>query len=333
MAELELRHLRAVRAVADSGSVSKASTLLGISQPALTAQLKRIERILGGELFERSSHGTRPTALGGFVLGRADALLADMRSLVVSAQRHSKTDLVETLRVGYVPLLIIGRFIEELHERIIGLDVQTWAEPAALTLLKLLSTGRVDVALMERFDGTEPHHFEGLGVRPLATEPIFVGIAEGHPAIMGGVVRLADLAGSDWILPPPHENAVRLRFQAACEEAGFAPRIRHYSSEGGTAGTLIAQGAVCLAQAASAPPPGLLALPLAGDPLWTTLLFVTREDHDPGPMTDEVFRCAVLAYRSSVDRNPHFARWWRLHPELQEKCTERLLTVSSVISP
>lgn len=315
MAELELRHLRAVRAVAETGSVSKASTVLGISQPALTAQLKRIERILGGELFERSAQGSRPTALGGFVLNRADALLADMRSLVVSARKHGESATPTTLRVGYVPLLIIGSLIEQLRTRLVEVDVQTWAEPAALMLLKLLSTGRVDCALVEKFDGTEPHHYDGLVVRPLATEPIFAGIAEGHPAIKDDQVDLADLADVDWVLPPPHENAVRVRFQAACAAAGFVPRIRHYTSEAGTAGTLIAQGAVCLAQAASAPPPGLLALPFKGDPLWTTLLFAMRDDKSVLPMLDEVFQCAVAAYRASMSRNPHFARWCESHPE------------------
>lgn len=311
MAELELRHLRAVRAVADGGSVSRAATVLGVSQPALTAQLKRIERILGGDLFVREPSGVRPTELGRFVLARADALLSDMQALVATARSHGEA-VAETLKVGYVPLLIIGRFIEELGKT---LDVQTYAEPASLTLLKLLSTGRVDVALLERFDGTEPHHYAGLTVRTLATEPIFVGIAQGHPAIRGGVVDLADLAGVDWILPPPHENCVRVRFLQACAAAGFTPRVRHFTSEAGTAGTLIAQGAVCLAQAASAPPPGLLALPLAGDPLWTTLLFATREDDARTPATDEVFRCAEVAYVASRQRNPHFARWCRQHPE------------------
>ncbi len=259
----------------------------------------------------RGPSGVHPTELGRFVLARADALLSDMQALVASARRHGESG-PETLRIGYVPLLIIGRFTEELGER--ELDVQTYAEPASLMLLKLLSTGRVDVALLERFDGTEAHHFTGLTVRTLATQPIFVGIADGHPAIRDGVVDLADLAGCDWILPPPHENCVRVRFLQACAAAGFSPRVRHFTSEAGTAGTLIAQGAVCLAQAASAPPPGLVALPLRGDPLWTTLLFATREDDARTPTTDEVFRCAETAYTASRQRNPHFARWCGLAP-------------------
>ena len=49
--ELEVRHLRAVCAIADHGSVHKAARQLGVTQPSLTTQLARIERALGGRLF------------------------------------------------------------------------------------------------------------------------------------------------------------------------------------------------------------------------------------------------------------------------------------------
>lgn len=57
---LELRHLRVVCAIAETGSVTKAASTLGLAQPALTAQLQRIERTLGGPLFERDRRGPVP---------------------------------------------------------------------------------------------------------------------------------------------------------------------------------------------------------------------------------------------------------------------------------
>ncbi|MFC7587759.1 LysR family transcriptional regulator [Nonomuraea antimicrobica] len=87
--DLELRHLRIVRAVADAGSVSKAASLLGLAQPALTAQLKRIERVLGGALFERDRHGARPTRLGELVLARARVLLPAAKELQEEAVRFA----------------------------------------------------------------------------------------------------------------------------------------------------------------------------------------------------------------------------------------------------
>ncbi|WP_454851027.1 helix-turn-helix domain-containing protein [Promicromonospora soli] len=59
-----MRHLRMVVAVAESGSVTKAAAALGIAQPALTAQLNRIDRSLGGNVFVRDRFGARPTELG-----------------------------------------------------------------------------------------------------------------------------------------------------------------------------------------------------------------------------------------------------------------------------
>lgn len=68
--ELELRHLKTIRAIAEAGSLTRAATVLGLAQPALSAQLRRIERALGGALFERGRHGVRTTALGELVLRR-----------------------------------------------------------------------------------------------------------------------------------------------------------------------------------------------------------------------------------------------------------------------
>ena len=85
--DLEIRHLKVVCAIAETGSVTKAASRLGLAQPALTAQLQRIERILGGTLFERDRRGARPTALGELVLSRARVLLPAMKGLRDDAAR------------------------------------------------------------------------------------------------------------------------------------------------------------------------------------------------------------------------------------------------------
>lgn len=69
--ELEVRHLRALCAIADTGSLHQAARRLGVSQPSLTTQLRRIENTLGAELFRRERTGCRPTLLGRSVLSRA----------------------------------------------------------------------------------------------------------------------------------------------------------------------------------------------------------------------------------------------------------------------
>lgn len=81
-----MRHLRALCAIADTGSLHKAARQLGMSQPSLTTQLRRIENSLGAELFSRERTGCRPTPLGRAVLSRARPLVAEMAALVVEAK-------------------------------------------------------------------------------------------------------------------------------------------------------------------------------------------------------------------------------------------------------
>ena len=102
--ELELRHLRLIVTVAEQGSVTRAAATLGLTQPALTAQLNRIDRAFGGPVFTRDQRGARPTALGELVLGRAKVLLPAMSALVDDAGRlvgRARARRPRSVRVGH----------------------------------------------------------------------------------------------------------------------------------------------------------------------------------------------------------------------------------------
>ncbi|MGH3434844.1 MAG: LysR family transcriptional regulator [Sciscionella sp.] len=314
MAELELRHLRVVCAVADAGSVSKAAARLGVSQPALSAQLTRIERVLGGLLFERGRAGITATELGEFVLHRATTLLRDMEVLVSTARERSE-DGRSVLRAGSIPLLTVGAFVDQLRGLPELEDVQTFIEGSAALVFELLVTGRVDVALFERFEALSTLRHAGITVREFSVEPQFVAVAEWHPTAGNDAIDLAELARCDWVVPPPHENGQRQQLTEACEAAGFTPRVRHFTSEASTARTLVAQGAVSLATAGSKDGGGLVVRRLTGDPIMTELLFATRDSGWFAERADALFACAARAHQTTVDRNPAFRQWWDEHPE------------------
>lgn len=86
MPDLELRHLRAVCAIAEEGSVTKAATRLGLTQPAMSAQLRTVELIIGGRLFERTTNGSVPTDLGRQVVDTARRVLDEVGRLLSSAR-------------------------------------------------------------------------------------------------------------------------------------------------------------------------------------------------------------------------------------------------------
>ena len=74
---LELRHLRALVVLAEELSFTRAARRLGIAQPALSAQISRLERRLGAKLVERSTRSVELTPTGRDLLLRAQRALAE----------------------------------------------------------------------------------------------------------------------------------------------------------------------------------------------------------------------------------------------------------------
>lgn len=328
MAELELRHLRVVQAVAETGSLTKAAARLGVSQPALTAQLARIERMLGGTLFDRGPQGAEPTALGRFIVGRASALLADMSALVGAArQQAAAMSTRPSLRVGTTPMLMLAGFIKQLHRRGGYGQVSTLVEPSSQAVLELLAASRIDVALCVRSDDLSPNDIGGIRVRTLTHEPVLIALADSHPLAHRDCVDLADLADCDWVVPPPHDNPFRRRLVAACTAAGFTPRLRHFTNDSATARQLTSHGAVSLADAASTSGDGISVLPLRGEPLICEIMFATRLADPPAAIADDLFHAAAGGYLSTLERNPpYLRRWWDQHPECRASIAQALAT-------
>ncbi|CRK61118.1 small neutral protease regulatory protein [Alloactinosynnema sp. L-07] len=314
MAELEIRHLRAICSIADEGSVSRAAIRLGVTQPALTAQLRSIERLIGGELFRRSPNGSVPTELGRSVIRSARVVLEDMTALLATARNHVRQPGEVPLVVAATPMLFIGAMIGELRAWFRA-ELRTEIDSSAPVLLDLVAAKQADLAVFERFEGMENRQLSEVEVRTIVDEPQFVALSENNPLAEQDEVDLADLADFDWVAPPPDQDPMRLRFRAICEAMGFTPRITHHVTEGRAAMALAAAGAVCLAQPASLGGPGFVIRPLRGSELSAPIVLVIRLDGMFAARRQELFACVAHAYRFIVDRNPTYAKWWEHHPE------------------
>src|ERR1700761_1933162 len=145
---LELRHLKVVCAIAETGSVTKAAAQLGLAQPALTAQLQRIERTLGGPLFERDRRGARPTALGELVLSRARVLLPAMKGLQDEAARlaGSGTDdaVMARYRIGTIGGPVIGGLVTRLSDIQPEAQITTHSSYVTDELAGMVAAGKLD---------------------------------------------------------------------------------------------------------------------------------------------------------------------------------------------
>lgn len=109
--ELELRHLRCLVEIVDTGSFTDAAIELGVSQAAISRTLLALERILGVRLLHRTSRTVTPTTAGVQVLARARNLLADADELV-----HQATTGHTRLHIGHA-WSAMGRHTAEFQRR------------------------------------------------------------------------------------------------------------------------------------------------------------------------------------------------------------------------
>jgi DNA-binding transcriptional LysR family regulator len=307
--ELEVRHLRALCAIADAGSVRKAALQLGMTQPSLTTQLRRIEDAIGGLLFTRGQTGSRPTPLGHSVLSRARPIVAEMTALVTAARDAAAGTGGARLRVGSVGSRVVAGWLRRIHARLPDTDITIHIEVSASTLLQLLATNQLDVAFIHETEGFPLHIPAGVERRVLVSrEPRFVALAATHPAARRPVIGLAELADDSWIVDPTadHEWAALRR---AFTSAGLNPRLVHVR-DNTTAADLVASGeAVRPCQPTAAPTPGTVLRPLAGDPLTAEVSLAARPCALPPPEFDALFTDLETAYAEAARRNTAYRTW------------------------
>jgi DNA-binding transcriptional LysR family regulator len=312
--DLEIRHLKIVHAVADAGSVSKAATRLGLAQPSLTAQLKRIERSLGGPLFERDRNGARPTPLGEMVLARARVLLPAVRELQEDAVRFANTPVeIPGYRLGATHGPVLGGLVERLTATQPGTRVTTRTSWSARELTTMVSAGRLDFVLLGTCGDSPPPQAEAMSWSIVGTDPVFVLLAEDHP--LGGESRLelSQLADECWAVAPG-DGCFDDCFAAACARAGFVP-ISIYETDVATCLHLVGVGkAVALCQATFQLTSGLVMMPLAGAPLRWRHLLGWHSDAIAARVAPSVVSHARAAHADAVRRNARYADWLLTNP-------------------
>lgn len=301
-----MRHLRALCAIADTGSLHRAARSLGVSQPSLTTQLRRIENTLGAELFSRERTGCRPTLLGRAVLSRARPLVDGMTALVSDAKAEAAAVRATgpRLRIGCTASRVIGGWLRRLRLRLPDTDISLRVDVSARALLRDVGTGGLDVAFVHEVEGCPLAVPEGLEQRVLLErEPQFISMARDHPAAARSVVDLEDLAADRWMVDPTVDgewDGLRRVF----DEAGLAPTVLH--GDYLTAASLIVLGeAVAPCQPTSGPRDDMAIRPLRDDPLAVRLLLVSR----PGTDMTAAYAELEAAYREAAQRAADYHQW------------------------
>ncbi|MEV0125047.1 LysR family transcriptional regulator [Streptomyces sp. NPDC050703] len=322
--ELEVRHLRALCAIADSGSLHKAARQLGMSQPSLTTQLRRIEHALGGQLFARERTGCRPTPLGRVVLSRARPLVTEMRALVTETMAAAaRATEGPRLRIGSTASRAIPGWLRKLRVRLPGTEISLQMDVSANALLRMVADGQLDVAFVHEVEGSPLRLPETLRRRVLlGREPQFVSVAADHPAARHPVVSLRDLADDRWMVDPTVDGEWD-GLRRVLTAAGLNPPVLH--GDYLTAASLVASGeVVTLCQPTSRGRADMAVRPLAGDPLGVRLLAAARTDDE----LDAVYGELEAAYWEAARQAPAYAEWLLRAGETRAAATGTLVPSS-----
>ncbi|MFJ5260759.1 LysR substrate-binding domain-containing protein [Streptomyces sp. NPDC088387] len=298
--DLEVRHLRALCAIADTGSLHRAARQLGVAQPSLSTQLRRIEHELGGALFLRARSGCRPTPLGRLVLSRARPLVAEMRSLVSEARAAAAGG--PQLRVGSTASRALSGWLRRLRGH--GQDPTLHMSVSPNVLLRMVADGQLDVAFVHEVEGSPLRIPPELRTRVLMDrEPQFVSLPADHPAAAKSEVDLRDLAGDRWMIDPSVDgewDAVQRMFRAV----GVSPHVLHGDYH--TATALVATGeVVTVCQPTRPSGPETAVRRLHGDPIGVRLLLTARTETD----LEGVFPALEDAYRECAQQAPAYREW------------------------
>ncbi len=311
---LELRHLRVVCAIAETGSVTKAASSLGLAQPALTAQLQRIERALGGPLFERDRRGATPTALGELVLARAKVVLPAMKGLQEDAAKLAgRGAATDQYRIGAVGGPILGGLMSRLAEK--GVQVVTHPSHWADQLSELVSAGRLDFCIVGACGDTVPGTpADGLIFREIAVDAVWLMLPETHSLAHRWEIDLAELADAQWAVLPG-DGCFGDCFAAACARAGFSPKTMHEMDVGNVLDVVQAGHAVGLCKATFRRVDGITTVPIAGGPLRWRHLLGWHPRSGAADFADTMLALAIAAYEDSAARNQHYLEWLKFNPQ------------------
>jgi DNA-binding transcriptional LysR family regulator len=254
-------------AVAEELHFGRAAARLYISQPSLSNQIQKLEQTLGAELFVRDSRHVELTTAGRALLEEAPLALAALER-AAERTRLTGAGIAGTVRLGYTPAASVetlGTILAAVEDDNPNITIVP-SEVFSAQIPGRLLAGKVDVGI-----ALLPDPMRGIRSELLRVEPLVLLVGKRHRLADAGVVPLASLANETLLLFPRELAPAHYdRVIAACEQAGFEPRIKAFPDPPLPAmlARLPAGREVCLASAsfalnAAAGDPGIVAREIA----------------------------------------------------------------------
>jgi LysR family transcriptional regulator, hydrogen peroxide-inducible genes activator len=236
--ELKLKDLRYLVAVADQRHFGRAAARCFVSQPTLSAQLKKLEQALGLQLIERAPNNVSLTPAGEEIVARARRIL-EASDEVVALARSQRDPLAGRLRVALLPTIgpyLLPRVAPLIRKGLPRLELRLYEYQTA-PMLEKLRGGELDLGILAL-----PVELAGLESCQLYREAFLLALPERHPLAAHDSVRVADLKGETLLLL---EDGHCLRDQAleVCSHAGVREQQDFRATSLETLRQMVATGA------------------------------------------------------------------------------------------
>jgi len=219
MADLNYHHLRYFWAVAHEANLTRAASLLNVSQSALSLQIKLLEERLGHALFERRGRQLHLTEAGRIALDHADTIFAAGDELIATLRESGATR--RTVRIGALATLSRNFQMEFLQPILGRSDVDlVLRSGSSRELIEALQTLSLDIVLLNKSPAADP--ISGLIAQHVYEQPVSLVGKPFHARTGASVKEL--LAAYPLILPTP-ESGVRFQFDAIVSGLGVQPQI------------------------------------------------------------------------------------------------------------
>jgi molybdate transport repressor ModE-like protein len=229
---LDVTRLRVLDAVARHGSVTAAARDLNYSQSSASHHLAQLEAETGAQLLKRVGRGIQLTAAGRLLADRAAEILGRIEAADAELAAHVGLTAGRVRLAGFASAIgsLVPRTVATLAGRHPGLQVSLidTHPPEALDLLR---AGKVDVALIFRYDETHPEP-DGVHLQHLLDDPVYL-LSTRRGA------TLAELRDATWIAGC---DRCRSHLLSLCTAAGYDPKIGYISDDMVVMQALVAAG-------------------------------------------------------------------------------------------
>jgi LysR family hydrogen peroxide-inducible transcriptional activator len=196
LADLKLKDLRYLVALADTRHFGRAAERSFVSQPTLSAQLKKLEEYLGVQLIERAPKRVALTAAGEEIVERARRIVEAGEEIVELAKGH-RDPLAGRLRLALLPTIgpyLLPNVAAKLRKHLPRLELMLY-EYQTDVMLEKLHSGEIDVGILAL-----PVPLDGLTTCELYKEPFTVALPTHHRLSGRSSIRVDDLRNETLLL-------------------------------------------------------------------------------------------------------------------------------------